>query len=77
MSRSSIVSSRPEPEQQTRLVRKAKQLGRSPSETGALGEHSLSKTSNRLMESSRQLARTTTARCLLKSNASSIRATAD
>jgi hypothetical protein len=36
MSRSSIVSSRLEPEQQTRLVRKAKQLGRSPSETGAL-----------------------------------------
>ena len=36
MSRSSILSSRLEPEQQQRLVRKAKQLGRSPSESGAL-----------------------------------------
>jgi uncharacterized protein (DUF433 family) len=36
MPRSSIVSSRLEPEQQRRLVRKAKQIGRSPSETGAL-----------------------------------------
>jgi hypothetical protein len=36
MSRSSIVSSRLEPEQQQRLVRKARQIGRSPSETGAL-----------------------------------------
>jgi uncharacterized protein (DUF433 family) len=36
MPRSSIVSSRLEPEQERRLVRKAKQIGRSPSETGAL-----------------------------------------
>jgi hypothetical protein len=36
MSRSSIISSRLEPEQARRLVRKAKQIGRSPSETGAL-----------------------------------------
>jgi hypothetical protein len=36
MSRSSIVSSRLEPQQERRLVRKAKQIGRSPSETGAL-----------------------------------------
>ena len=36
MSRTSIVSSRLEPEQERRLVRKAKQNGRSPSETGAL-----------------------------------------
>jgi uncharacterized protein (DUF433 family) len=36
MSRSSILSSRLEPEQEKRLVRKAKQIGRSPSETGAL-----------------------------------------
>jgi len=36
MSRSSIVSSRLEPEQERRLVRKARQMGRSPSETGAL-----------------------------------------
>src|ERR1039458_10023207 len=36
MSRSRILSSRLEPEQQRRLVRKARQMGRSPSETGAL-----------------------------------------
>jgi hypothetical protein len=36
MSRSSILSSRLEPEQERRLLRKAKQMGRSPSETGAL-----------------------------------------
>jgi uncharacterized protein (DUF433 family) len=36
MTRSSVVSSRLEPEQEKRRVRKAKQLGRSPSETGAL-----------------------------------------
>ena len=36
MSRSSIVSSRLEPEQEQRLLRKAKQIGRSLSETGAL-----------------------------------------
>jgi uncharacterized protein (DUF433 family) len=36
MPRSSIVSSRLEPEQERRLVRKAKQIGRSASETGAL-----------------------------------------
>jgi uncharacterized protein (DUF433 family) len=36
MSRSSILSSRLEPEQAKRLWRKAKQIGRSPSETGAL-----------------------------------------
>jgi uncharacterized protein (DUF433 family) len=36
MPRSSIISSRLEPEQERRLVRKAKQIGRSPSETGAL-----------------------------------------
>jgi hypothetical protein len=36
MSRSSILSSRLEPEQEKRLIRKARQIGRSPSETGAL-----------------------------------------
>jgi hypothetical protein len=36
MSRTSIVSSRLEPDQERRLVRKARQMGRSPSETGAL-----------------------------------------
>ncbi len=36
MTRSSMVTSRLEPEQHERLVRKARQMGRSPSETGAL-----------------------------------------
>lgn len=36
MSKTSVVSSRLEPEQERRLVRKARQIGRSPSETGAL-----------------------------------------
>ena len=36
MSKTSVVSSRLEPDQQRRLARKAKQLGRSPSEVGAL-----------------------------------------
>jgi hypothetical protein len=36
MPRTSVVSSRLEPEQEIRLARKAKKLGRSPSETGAL-----------------------------------------
>jgi hypothetical protein len=36
MTRSSVVSSRLLPGQEKRLLRKAKQIGRSPSETGAL-----------------------------------------
>ena len=36
MPKTSIVSSRLEPGQERRLIRKAKQLGRSPSEVGAL-----------------------------------------
>jgi hypothetical protein len=36
MSKSCVLTSRLEPEQQKRLVRKARQMGRSPSETGAL-----------------------------------------
>src|SRR6266446_4052782 len=36
MPKTSIISSRLEPDQEKRLARKARQLGRSPSETGAL-----------------------------------------